>query len=148
MWESPAVLTGWHPSRLTHMAILDAVTVWAFSPGCQQEYLHGPPHDLNSHGMKAGSERNIPREQVRMPNEELQGFFWPDLRPKCNLGCFTVFRACCPGSRGRGWQSTSWWGKARSLSRRACGMEDVVVAIFGKCSLPPSISESPLERTP
>ena len=26
-------------------------------------------------------------------------------------------------------------------------MEDVVAAILGKCYLPPSISESPLERT-
>ena len=80
MRESLAVLTDWHPSRLTHVAILDAAAVWAFSPGCQPEFPWseepgGPPCDLNSHGMKAGSERNILRKQARMPNENCKASF-------------------------------------------------------------------------
>ena len=52
--------------------------------------------------------------------------------PRHITGCKHVTVASLHSRAGK-WDSASWWGLA-------CGMRDVVVAIFGKCSLPQGTS--------
>ena len=94
-----------------------------------------------SHGVAAGSEIEHQRRDIQKASllRKLGGScvaFQAQPRkspsPRHITGCKYVTVASLH-SRARKWDSAFWWGLA-------CGMRDVVMAIFGKCSLPQGTS--------
>lgn len=135
--------------QATHKTVLTAGVGWVFSLGCWPGHLHGPLHGLGSHSMRTGSESNIPRKSVpERPTRNCKASYDLALVSSETSAATLYLEYVTRESTGSrmGCKPSSWWKVARSLSGRACGI-DMFVAIFGKCNLPHSVSENPLERT-
>lgn len=102
--------------------------------------MHWLLHGVGSHSTEIASERAVPgggcQDAQRGPARLLRTLS----SPQWGLCCCVVLRGChreIPGARE---------GLGEVTSRRACDMEAMVVAIFGKCKRAHFVLENPLER--
>lgn len=105
------------------------------------------PHSLVATLRDGCSERVYPKsEYSKSPRWKLQGFLWSNLgSPRRNIlgtkvpekysGPF-VQANHFPEAREEELDSNTWWESSKSHCRRTGGVEAIIVAIFGRCSLP------------